>query len=107
MVRPLCRAHEPLAARLRLELYSEERPYRPRAARADVAALREKLSHAISHYARRQLSATRVAHRPREARRPLSAARARKGALAGARALSRRGAGRRDGARHPRAGAGG
>src|SRR3989440_639534 len=35
LVRPLCRTYEPVAARLRLELYSEERAHRSRAPRED------------------------------------------------------------------------
>ena len=45
---------------------------------------------------RRQLSAARVADRSREARQAVPAARAREGAVAGSRAVPRRGAGRRD-----------
>src|SRR6516165_6858182 len=59
-------------------------------------------TNAVSHHHRRQLSAARVADRPRQARRALSAARARHGALARCPRAPRRGAGRRDAARDPR-----
>src|SRR5690349_3722272 len=43
MVRPLPRAHEPLAARLRLELYSAQRAHRSRAPRKTIAKIRQDL----------------------------------------------------------------
>src|SRR5207237_9921135 len=43
LVRPLPRAHEPVAARLRLELYSEERAHRPRAPGQNLAEIRKDL----------------------------------------------------------------
>src|SRR5262249_18619681 len=44
LVRPLSRAHEPLAARLRLELYSAQRADRPRTPRAYIAEVRRHLT---------------------------------------------------------------
>src|SRR6185312_8031372 len=43
LVRPLSRPHELVAARLRVELYSEERPHRSGAAGQDFAEIRPDL----------------------------------------------------------------
>src|SRR5437762_963982 len=91
MVRALRRADAALAARVRLELYSEERAHRSRAITpggAEVCCWRQL--NAVSNDAGGQLSPARLANRPAEARRPLSAARARARALARARAIPRR-----------------
>src|SRR5438093_13752335 len=90
MVRALRRADAALAARVRLELYSEERAHRSRAITpggAEVCCRRQL--NAVSNDAGGQLSPARLANRPAEARRPLSAARARARALASARTMPR------------------
>src|SRR5206468_12710540 len=93
VVRALCRAHAARAAGFRLELYPEKRTHRPRAVTPGSAEVRRRELNAVSNDAGGKLSPARMADRPGKARRALSATRARERAVAGPRALSRRGAG--------------